>query len=297
MKKYFSYPYPVLGINDDFVPGLNDDSIHFNPIDETDPEFYSFEVSYAIDNPKICELIKEHKAEYVCEVTGLNTYYRNSFTSLESTIKFRIRKKDVVGYLEFSSYVAVREKIENYHNSAFNAEYGDSTFDLTPGDILVLLPTFSTHTELRFDKLYSAGAYMVIVDGGDIEMPRYEPEHDKIYISLPHDLFLSYKKIEGEKRYMESIISSIVFNGLVYAILMTQEESYSRWLWYSSMKYQIFNRADLKDFEQYFTPDGPQIGTEDAFKLAEKLLSNPYNRLIKHLEKLKEEDINESESI
>ena len=178
-------------------------------------------------------------------------------------------------------FVTVKTPIEQYHNSQFNQDYEGVSFDMEPGDVLVAFPSASYNLDIKYDKLYAAGSFMQIANGGDDSRPTwFDLRGDKILIMLPPKMFKLYdEKIRVDRDYIEIIHSSIVFNALVFALARINNSEYDGKQWAESIKYRVKTEPALKGFDLE--------ETERIFELAQTLLEDPYQRMFDHLSIMK----------
>lgn len=277
-----SLPYPVLGINDDVYPLLEEDCIRMADPIKT-PTEYRFIIDLTHRNEDIETLIEEGKAEYACEVTCSDTYLRHCYHSSDSHFEIVIPRRDVKGRVVFQCFVAAKQSIIGYKNRDFNEDYYGFSFDLEVGDMLVLFPSASYNTDVRYDKLFAAGSFMQIVEAADDKDRIYfNLNEDRILIEMPRDIFMQYKRVGNQ--FPEIIHSSIVHNALVYALANLSEFHEKGKLWADCimirMKEPALCNLDLSDMMQ-------------VYEAADILLQDPYKRLLDSLEKLNENLVNE----
>lgn len=279
-----SLPYPVLGINDDVYPLLDEHCIVVAEPIKTATEF-KFIIDVTQHNDEISSLISRGKAEYACEITCSDTYLRKCIHSSEAHFEITIPRRDVKGRINFQCFIAAKTAIKGYTNKDFNEDYYGFSFDIEIGDMLVLFPLISYNTNIKFDKLYAAGSFMQIVEAADnVESTWFDLDEDKIMIQMPRPLFLQYQRIGSQ--FPEIIHSSIVHNALVYALWHLEDYKDKGKLWVDSLLLRLneaeFSKFDLTDMSQ-------------VYKVADILLQNPYKRLLDSLEKLNETLINNQE--
>lgn len=269
-----SLPYPVLGNSDDIKPLLPDDDIDVKV--SADAENYYFIVTLHQENPDITEQISLGNAEYTCEVTCPRTYLRRCYCSAEPKIEFSLSRREVFGRIEFSSYVTVAKPIPAYRNSQQNEDYGDATFDMEPGDILCAFRTASWNASLKYDKLYAAGSFMVVLNGGkDCPTTWFDAMSDTIKVYLPEELFSQFKVLCNDQNFNELFHASIVFNALFKTLSEYKETRHGNFQWAEAIKYRIHNEPELQDFDI--------ADRSKAYELAQALLQDPYKRLFNHL--------------
>lgn len=277
-----SLPYPVLGNQDDILPILPDDCINMpDPILENDEYVFTIDLKY--DNAEIKKLVADGKAEYTCEVTCPATYMRACFHPIDPIkpqIIVRLHRKSVYKRIEFNCYITVKQSIPSYRNRGFNKDYGNASFDLEPGDVLAVFPLASYITDLRYDQLYAAGSFMVVLEAAkDCDRTWFNLNDERIVVYLPHDLYEQFKLLRGDRDFNEMFHASIVFNALTYALSHYNEETHGAWKWAEAIKYRIEHEDGLSKFDI--------TKTEQAYELAQELLKDPYKRLFDQIKKSK----------
>lgn len=279
-----SLPYPVLGVNDDIYPLLEDDCIQIgSPIKSA--KDYVFEVKLSHQNEEIRQLVNEGFADYVCEVSCKETFLRKCFTSQHPFFKINLARRDVNGRINFNCFIAVKKTIVAYTNKGFNEDYSGFSFDLSKGDLLAVFPAASYNASIKYDKLFAAGSFMQIIEASDdVDKTWFNLEEDRIYIELPHVLFEQYRKIGNQ--FPEIVHSSLVHNALVYALSNLKSYEDSGKLWADS----LMQRMAEPELQPYSELDD----MFNVFKAADIILQDPYKRLLDSMEKindnLKEED-------
>ncbi len=283
--KNVSLPYPVLGIQDDIYPLLEDGCVQMdNPIKTASG--YKFAISLTQRNKDITELIHLGKAEYACEVTCKDTFLRRCCHSSSPQLEIELDRKEVCGHIDFQCYIVAKVDIPNYSNKDFNEDYYGFKFDLEVGDMLAVFPLAWWNTEIKFDKLFAAGSFMQIVEAAEgVEKTWFNLDDERILIEMPHDLFIQYQRIGNS--FPEVIHSSLVHNALVYALCNVAEYHEKGKLWADS----IMARMDEPELQQYDLTDMAQV-----YEVADILLQDPYKRLLHSLEGIVEsQNIEEEE--
>lgn len=95
-----TFPYPVLGINDDILPKPETPDVSLT----ADEYYYYFKVELKYDNPDISSLVKKGYAEHVCEVVCASTKYRHCFKSNSGIFSIKISRKYLAGKIVFYPY-------------------------------------------------------------------------------------------------------------------------------------------------------------------------------------------------
>lgn len=271
-----SLPYPVLGINDDIYPLLEDDCIMMSDPVKT-PYEYRFTIDLVHRNKEIATLIADGKAEYACEVSCIGTYLRRCYHSDMPHFDISLLRREVNGRINFNCFVAARKPIIGYSNKEFNEDYKGFSFDLEKGDFLVVFPLAYYNTNIRYDKLFAAGSFMQIVEAAEgTEKTWFNLDEQRILIEMPRPLFEQYQRVGNT--FPELIHSSLVHNALVYALSNLADYQDKGKLWADTLMQRITTEPEL---HQYDLTDMMQV-----FKVADILLQDPYKRLLDSLEKL-----------
>ena len=275
-----SLPYPVLLSNsDDILPKLPEKNIDVRV--DIDENTYYFDLALFHDNEDIRQLVADGLAVYTCEILCPRTYLRRCEMSEQPSFHIELGRRDVFGRIEFNCYVTVRQPIANYRNSGQNEDYGDATFDMEPGDILASFDSASYVANLQYDKLYSAGSFMVVQDGGDCSAPWFDANSDQIKVYLPELMFQQFLPLSQDRRFNELFHASIVFNALFKTLSEFDEKKHGSWQWAEAIRYRIDHEPELQDYDIK--------DTSRAYELAQALLANPYQRLFNYLKQEKED--------
>ena len=274
MKTNASLPYPVLSdYSDDILPMLDRNSVHMTLTH--DRRQYTFSIQLLQENEDITRYIEEGKAEYTCEVTCAKTYMRRCYHSPFPAFTIEIGRKEAIGEIFFQCYVTVKEDILDYHNSQFNEDYEDALFDMEPGDILAAFPKASYTALLNYDKLYSAGSYMVVLEDKIRNAVWFDANNDKIIVYLPTPMFEQFKTFSVHQEFNELFHASIVFNALFKSIAEYDPNTQENCQWAASIRYRINTEDALAGFKLE--------NRSTAYELAQALLADPYKRMFMRL--------------
>lgn len=274
-----SFPYPVLGVNDDIFPLLGEDSLVV-AYDSSNVQSYKIHIIFKINNSYIENLIFQGKAVYVCEIDCVKTNFRHTYTCESPEFSFEVDRRKVSASVNINCFVTAIESIPNYKNPGFHDDYKGSVFSLTPGDILVGLPQRSFFADKKFDKLQSATTFMQIRQDLDHEYTNFDFSNHTIDIKLPTDLWNIYNSGIGNS-YAEVIHSSIAYNALLAALM--EINSNPTKMWAQALVKLITNNPELSDA---YSIDGELIHFTDLTKVATILLKDPYKRLFNKLQSL-----------
>lgn len=265
-----SLPYPVLGISDDVIPLLPDDSVSVNFT--KDVKNYIFVIDLKFKNKDIERYLQLEKAEYACEYECARTMLRRCQKSSDSHFEIKINRKEINSRLNFSCYICVKKQIENYCNTGFNLDYENATFDMSSGDILVAFPQFHYDADIKYDKLQAVGSFMQIRESSLHPDVFFDISHDKIEILMPKVLYRLYCNplVKGSS---EIIHSSLVLNALTFALLNIRDHEHTTWAKTIYYRFQNEDGFSIEELEE----------VSNIPSLAQRLLKDPYSRLFNHI--------------
>lgn len=266
-----SFPHPVLGIADN-ISG----EISIEPKIVSDIDNYIVTIDFKFNNIDLIKLIDENKAELICEATCSNTLYREIIKA-KLTTGFEIPRKQVKGKVEFICLLVSKENIPSYSNVDSHEDYKGFTFDIEQGEVLAYFGEFSFNADIRYEKLKAVSSFMDIVEKEDLTYTNVDLKKNKIEVQLPTSDWNIFRSdtIGKEPMYAPIFHSSIVLNALLIA-LYNFEEHKEYFQWAKVIDYRLKNE---KQFETL-----PIVEKENIPEIAQRLLGNPFNRLLNGLE-------------
>ena len=281
IDKNMVFPYPVLGINDDIMP---------RPVCDLetseDEDNYYFKVKCDLHNPSIQSYIDVKKqAVFSCEIDCPHTFYRKCYTSTKPEFEIKVPKKSVCDDCHITVTVVTTENIKNYSNANADPDYAGYEFDLEQGDILAFLECFTVSLDVKEEEIKTVGSFMHFSKGApDSDISFYLGGSD-IEINLPEEMFNIYTVKLKNDQYKPLVISSIVNEALVYAILNYSTSSGQRWA--RILDSAVSNNEELAGTELDDVKDDPRV----AFDIARALLNNPHKILFTKIDDIFSEDI------
>jgi|694.fasta_scaffold114828_2 hypothetical protein len=270
-----SFPHPVLGVGDAVKSKFG-----LNPIPVISPsvESYSITVTCEHDNDDLTALVNSGQAEYFCEATCSNTLYRKIITSNSSVIKLEIPKKQVKGKVFFTCVLVAKSPITNYQNRKSHPDYNGYSFDIETGDVLAFFGEFNFNADINYQKLKAVSSFMEVVENRDDKAiyTNVDLNKSKIEVQLPSEDYKLFANdsISKEPKFAPIFHSSIVLNALLIALY--NFESHKDLLWAKVIDYRLKNE---KLFENISIDD-----RENIPEIAQRLLGNPFRRLISELQ-------------
>ncbi len=278
-------PYPVLSAeNEDVRPSLKDiESIRINH-EVTDGTFV-FTVKLQQRNDTIKKLIEDNKAKYMFVLTCPTTVLQEKKLSSNPEISIEVNKLSVNGHLDFDCFVVLTEKI-TYSNIGFADIYEGLTFDLEAGNILVRFPHMETNLDLSNEKMFASRAFVEFVKSNkDVVEIGFDDNIINIY--LPQKQYDNYLEIRNNALYSDLIISSIVHEAIIMAILNYDNDSHSSLRWADALNTLIIKLSGKKDYSLKELSKDDRV--EKAWELANLVLKNPHERLFDSIIKIDSE--------
>ena len=243
-------PYPVLGNGNDIRQILPADSVVINLSESKDT--FDFSIRLKHENSDIQKLIDQGYAQYCCEVCCVRTMFRKSFLSSAPEISFKIKKKEIFYKLDIKPSVIVVRNIAAYKNALQHPDYGDVSFEMEPGDFLVLFSSYHLSIEAYSENVLSSGSIFKVFESTEREVSWADFSGDYIKLYLPSKTFSSFCKINSNKNIRNDIRACIVLPFLLNALYMYEENKHGSLRWAITIKDRIstdkkLNGYDIKD--------------------------------------------------
>lgn len=286
-----SFPYPVLGINDDVTPTLDDmdrDSVVIT-IDESNQSSYTFNIELYFENEGIKDYIKKGKAEYVVDINCPSTLYRRCISSVENELSIIIPSVELHGKLTFQCFVVAKYAIDNYEIEGLNVDYEDHVIRLRKGDLMVAFPEYDYVLKADLRNMKNPASFMTIKSKDSIKFVEYSLGN-KLTILVPPPMFEVYQRT-AETSAKEELFSSLILGALTYALFHYMEHRNEEKLWVMAINARLKD-PELSDsvsfqLDELFPEDAQddyQPAPDDILELAQAMLRNPYNQLFNKID-------------
>ena len=285
-----SFPYPVLGINDDITPTLEQTECAVPSIkaeyDGKDNILIS--VNVKMPNQDIMQYIVDGYAEFSVEVSCRDTLFRHceKFSGTEYT--FSIQQKKLFGEMSFETYVIAKKDINNYANSGLNSDYKGHVINLHKGDLLAAYTPTSISLDIDRTNVRIPKTFMSVDKNPDVQEKRvrFNLQAPKIQILLPEELYMQYKPISKSKAFQEELKASLYLDALFFALQHYAEYKSKNYIWVRAIEYRlqeetIQNAIDnIDNIDDLFNPQNNEDYTTEYYILAQAMLNLPYKDLI-----------------
>ena len=277
-------PYPVLSAeNEDVRPSLRDiESIRIKH--EVKDDTFLFTVKLLQRNDTIKRLIEDNKAKYMFVLTCPTTILQEKKLSSNPEISIEVNKLSVNGHLDFDCFVVLTDNIK-YSNIGFADIYEGLTFDLEAGNILVRFPHMETNLDLSNEKMFASKAFVEFVKSSK-DIVEIGFDSDIINIYLPQKQYDNYLEIHNNALYSDLIISSIVHEAIILAILNYDDDSHSSLRWADALNTLIIRLSEKRYSLKKLSKDDR---VKKAWELANLVLKNPHERLFDSIIKIDSE--------
>lgn len=274
--KNISFPYPVLG-NEDDVNG-NFDVRFFQTLRR---DKIQLRLNFSLENKTLEKLLKKKKVAFSAEVECSNTFFRKVFISEEQVKTFEFPSSNVRELVTVKFYIRALEDISDYVNDDCHEDYNGFEFEVSRGDILAMGGVTSFIADKNFDPLKPViSSFIAIRKGHDKDGPMYA-EYDnpeKIVIMLSQSDWDKYSDIKPKRWVVGMLHSAIVLPVLIEAITLVHQDNseYRDNHW--------FNRLQVI-LQQQNLPD------DDPLPSAQKILSLPVTRAMDGVIEREDEDV------
>lgn len=265
--KNISYPYPVLG-NEDDVKGTFD--VSFKHVLRRDEVVMT--VGYKLKNKSLEKLVREKKAAFTVELECAATFYRKSFSTFEHDARFTIPAGIVREDVSASFYIRALENLPAYKIDGSHPDYDGFPFEIGAGDVLALGGHTTFIAEKDFDPMRpSVSSLIAIFKGSHANGPmQIEYSGDKILIKLSERDYKNYGLVKVRPGIAAVIHAAIVLPVLADAIKLVhdkdQETQNNHW----------HKRLDVIMTQL-------ELPGDDSLLAAQKMLRSPVERCLSGL--------------
>ncbi|HYD93224.1 MAG TPA: hypothetical protein VEB18_02080 [Candidatus Paceibacterota bacterium] len=265
--KNISYPYPVLG-NEDDVKGTFDVSFKH----ALRREEVALMVGFKLKNKSLEKLVKEKKAAFTVEVECPGTFFRKSFSTFEHDARFVIGSGLVREHVSAAFYVRAVEPLPKYKIDGSHPDYEGFPFDIGAGDVLALGGHTSFIAEKDFDPMRPAVSSLIAIKPGThaVGPMQIDYSQDKILIKLSERDYKNYGIVKGRVGIAGVLHASIVLPVLAEAIKLVHEKDHETQGTHWHKRLEIILRQQ-------------ELPADDGLLAAQKLLRSPLERCLSGL--------------
>ena len=260
------YPHPVLGIEDD-IKGEFLTELQY----KSDKQNIYLTPSFRLTEINLSNCILKAQALFIIHVYCRATMYREVFSSSQLIgTEIIIPANKLKGDVEADFFICAMKEIQKYSSANFNAEYGNSNFEIDRSDILAYGGKAKFVANKSPEELKSISSLIRIKNSGESLKPMYnEYESEKIEITLCQEDYDRYQLSVRNKEWHSIIHSGVVLPALIdalYFIEKDEAEAYSSRRWYRALN-EIKTKSKI----------------QDCFQIAQNILDKPLDRTFETL--------------
>jgi hypothetical protein len=269
-----SYPFPVLGNQDDIVKGQFNPSMRYT----LEANEVVLNCSLQLTNPTIVEYVTDGTASFYIEVECSGTFFRKTFRSNDEETQIRIDANEVRDKVTVTFFVCANKPIELYNPEGVHPDLEGEPSFVETGDVLADGGSGWFIADKQFDPLKAPiSSFMKIQKGTDKSGPMsivYEEESIIIVLSVE-----DYDRYNSIRNYAPNTLhSSLVLPALVDVLyqMVQNKKQYEDKPWYGKIQ-QITMQRHIK--------------LEEPITAAQQLLGQPVSRSLDEINKNSEEEV------
>lgn len=282
IKDTATYPYPIWGLNDDFV-GADPDGIGQMSMDPATNEFI-FDYELTVLNEGITRLIEEDKARYKCIIECSSTYFLHMEEFKESKFQMRFSTDKVFKKYTVKVFVVAIKNIEACNYLDVNDVY-DGIVDYPKGSVIAYVDKITFHTKQKDNVSDLSQIFRSLAT--DVDDVSYSVDGSRVVIKYPKQYECSFKSVENN---LASVIeSSFVFPALVYALGRLSEYISSTdvdWAYYLKNIVDDYAEEKRVDIDEEYKMDMQQI-----YDIANYVFRNLHTDMLEDVKKIIDQDV------
>ena len=276
-----NYPYPIL-LEDTIDYKTSKISARY--LYRSSKNSHNIKIECEINNEEIKKLIEDKKACYAVQVESPNAMYRKMFEFYNNDeINITIENDEVIDYLDIGIAIIAKENIENNQNEDFVDAYNNIKMKVSKNEVLAVCQNVRQIITLNNEILKEVHSIFNLKKDDNINYVTYDPNYDRILITVPKEIGDYYLKCKGMKNII-TILNSILFTPVLTSIINDMheaEEEFSSRLWFKTLN----NKINEIIKEEQVTRE---MIYDNQYEYAQKLLKNVTIESIYELKKLLE---------
>ena len=237
-----AFPYPVLNSEAGAGADYDDCSFQCNLVFDQkvgDDQAFKVEYEFLLSNEEIETLIEKGSAEYSLHLYCSDTLKREMFPLSKSGV-IELDASELYGKVEFTPLVVVKKPVSAFTSVDLNIEFGDTTFDLSIGDIIAVDDTWVKYIEFNNQSFDSLVKTVVDRELDDPYSYTIEPTPHFIYIRLGTEMHKLYKEMQNKKH--KGILGMSLFKDVLFMAiedLITNHDEAETQQWARSFRNKI----------------------------------------------------------
>lgn len=268
------YPHPVLRENnDDYINSSFEMDLSY----ERDIKRLKLNISFKLNNKTLEKMILDEKAQYVIHIECPKTSYRKIITTTEKILSENLKDENILGKIQVTSFIVVKENILDYENESFNSDYFGMKFNLEKGTILAIGDSYKIDVDKEKESLGNVPSIFTICKKMTTEETGINIEYNmnKIRIDLNISDYERYTQlVSSSNQFIDIINCSLIFPTLIYVFEKLKNEfdeiEESDYRWFKALK-NIFEKYGYRFNQELFE-------NETSLQLAQKILDFPFSK-------------------
>ncbi len=274
------YPHPVLRENnDDYINSSFEMDLSY----ERDIKRLKLNINFKLNNKTLEKMLLDEKVEYVVHIECPKTSYRRIITTTEKILSENLKDENILGKIQVTSFIVVKENILNYENESFNPDYFGMKFNLEKGTILAIGDSYKIDVDKEKESLGNVPSIFTICKKMTTDEIGINIEYnmDKIRIDLNISDYEKYTQLVSTSSQLIDVInSSLIFPILVYVFEKLKNEfdeiEENDYRWFKALK-NIFEKYGYRFNQELFE-------NETSLQLAQKVLDFPFSKSLNALQ-------------
>lgn len=221
-----SYPHPVLGNGDDIAIGEISPEVSY----EISDEVLHLSISgLTTGHTEIDQMVQDGDAFWNFRVQCSRTYMRENFAANEDCFEVHLKGQNYEGMVDVEVSVVAREHIFDYRPDGLHADYEEEKFQLRPGEVICIGPSFRFLVDKVYDPLKAPVSSLVRITEG-------EHKDGPFTLTLDDDLIIvrlsksDWREYAGIRDRVPSVVhSAIVLPALAEAIREIDKHTGTLW--------------------------------------------------------------------
>jgi hypothetical protein len=256
-----TYPYPVLGNNDDISGSFN---LDIEP--EISGDEVEIKVELSIDHLDIENMLRSGYAKFSIYVACKRTLYKYSTQTGERSFSIKIPSARLRDRVDVTGFIIATKDIDEYRPNGVRPDMDLGPVAIEAGDILSDGGVKWFIADKYFDPLKSPVSSFIKILESSTEDGSYSVDFDNhvITIKIPSTQFEDFEYVNMHKNGV-LVHAPIVLPVLVEAIIKLDDDDYVNYSWAEKLS----SILDQKNLDQY-TP----------FITAQELLGLPIKRYV-----------------
>ncbi len=268
------YPHPVLRENnDDYINSSFEMDLSY----ERDIKRLKLNISFKLNNKTLEKMILDEKAQYVIHIECPKTSYRRIITTTEKILSENLKDENILGKIQVTSFIVVKENILDYENESFNSDYFGMKFNLEKGTILAIGDSYKIDVDKEKESLGNVPSIFTICKKMTTDETGINIEYNMNKIRIDLNIF-DYERytqlVSSSNQFIDIINCSLIFPTLIYVFEKLKNEfdeiEESDYRWFKALK-NIFEKYGYRFNQELFE-------NETSLQLAQKILDFPFSK-------------------